>query len=200
MDISPIILEGARARLEPLELSHHEQLCEVGLDERLWRLTVLKVKTPGDMLKYIEMALAAEADGTALPFVIIEKTSNKIIGTSRFHNINLSQKRVDIGFTWLAVQWQRTGINPEAKYLMLKHAFEHFGCVRVEFKVNAVNEPSCRALLRIGAKHEGTLRNYMISTDGSPRDVAIFSIIDSEWPAIKARLEQRMASKSEGLV
>jgi len=192
MEIGPVILEGNRVRLEPLQESHHAQLCEIGLDERLWQLTVIKVRSPEDMAGYIQKALDARAAGTALPFVIVEKNTNKIIGTRRFHNINQAHRRLEIGFTWLSVPRQRIGINIEVKYLMLKHAFESMGCVRVEFKVNAVNETSRQALLRIGAKLEGVLRKYMISELNDARDVAIFSIIDSDWLDVKTSLGERL--------
>jgi len=192
MEIGPVILEGNRVRLEPLQESHHAQLCEIGLDERLWQLTVIKVRSPEDMAGYIQKALDARAAGTALPFVIVEKNTNNIIGTRRFHNINQAHRRLEIGFTWLSVPRQRIGINIEVKYLMLKHAFESMGCVRVEFKVNAVNETSRQALLRIGAKLEGVLRKYMISELNDARDVAIFSIIDSDWLDVKTSLGERL--------
>jgi RimJ/RimL family protein N-acetyltransferase len=192
MEIKIVTLEGNRVRLEPLQESHQAELCEIGLDVRLWQLTVNKVRTSEDMFRYIQGALDAQAAGTALPFVIVEKASDKIIGTTRYHNINQQHRRVEIGYTWLAVLWQRTGINTEVKYLMLNYAFEVWGCVRVEFRVNSINEPSRRALLRIGAKQEGVLRNYMISEHNDPRDVAIFSIIDSEWPDVKSNLSERL--------
>jgi RimJ/RimL family protein N-acetyltransferase len=192
MEFGPVILVGNRVRLEPLQESHHAQLCEIGLDERLWRLTIIKVRSPDDMARYIQKALDEQAAGTALPFVIVEKSSNRIIGTTRYHSLNQKHRRVEIGFTWLSVSWQRTGINTEGKYLMLKHVFESMGCIRVEFKVNAVNEPSRQALLKIGARQEGILRNYMISGEAGPQDVAIFSIINSEWQDVKAALERRL--------
>lgn len=192
MRVEPIILEGTHIRLAPLSLSHHGELCEVGLDERLWRLTTIRLETAEDMFSYIQTALQGQAEGTTLPFVMIEKASEKIVGTSRYHSINQAHRRLEIGFTWVAVPWQRSSINTEAKYLMLKHAFEEYGCVRVEFKADASNEPSCRALLRIGARQEGVLRQYVISTHKGVRDLALFSIIDREWPEIKANLEKKL--------
>ena len=192
MEVMPITLEGSHIRLAPLSLSHHAELCEVGLDERLWRLTTIRLKTAEDMLHYIQAALQGQADGTALPFVMIEKASEKIVGTSRYHSINHMHRRLEIGFTWVAVPWQRTAVNTEAKYLMLRHAFEQYGCVRVEFKADAGNEPSRRALLRLGAKPEAILRQYVISKDKGARDMALFSIIDREWPEVKAGLESKL--------
>ncbi len=190
--VEPITLEGTHVRLVPLALSHQATLCEVGLDERLWRLTTIRLKSAEDMLNYIQAALREQAEGTALPFVIVERASAKIVGTTRYHSINHTHRRLEIGFTWVAVPWQRSAVNTEAKYLMLKHAFEQLGCVRVEFKADADNEPSRRALLRIGATHEGVLRQYVISKDKGVRDMALFSIIDREWPQVKAHLERKL--------
>lgn len=192
MHIEPITLEGVRIRLVPLNLSHHASLCEVGLDERLWRATTIRVRTPEEMLAYIQTALQQQAEGTALPFAIVEKQSGKVIGTSRYHSINREHRRLEIGFTWIAVPWQGTGINTEAKYLMLKNAFERYKCVRVEFKADSRNEQSYRALTRIGAKQEGVLRSYAISGHKGERDLTVFSIIASEWPEVKAHLEERL--------
>lgn len=192
MSVEPVTLEGVYIRLIPLSFDHHPQLCEVGLDEELWRLTTIRLQTPEDMLKYMQTALRGQAEGVALPFVIIEKSSGKIIGTSRYHNINRRARRLEIGFTWIAVEWHRTPVNTEAKYLMLKHAFEEYQCVRVEFKADASNERSCRALIRIGAKQEAILRNYVVSSHKGLRDLVLFSIIDTEWPDVKVALEQKL--------
>lgn len=193
MRVEPLTLEGKLVKLAPLSLSHHARLCEVGLDEELWRLTTIRLQTPEDMLDYIQAALAEQAEGTSLPFAILEKSSGKVIGTSRYHSINITHRRLEIGFTWIAVAWQRTGVNTEAKYLMLRHAFEDLKCVRVEFKADSGNEPSCRALIRIGARQEGVLRNYKISSHKGVRDLALFSIIDTEWPEVKASLQKKLA-------
>jgi RimJ/RimL family protein N-acetyltransferase len=192
MRVEPITLEGIHIRLAPLTLSHHAALCEVGLDERLWRLTTIRLETAEDMFRYIQAALQGRAEGSTLPFVIIDKASEQIVGTSRYHHINQAHRRLEIGFTWIAVPWQRSGVNTEAKYLMLKHAFEAYQCVRVEFKADAGNEPSCRALLALGARQEGVLRQYVISNHKGVRDLALFSLIDCEWPAVKANLEKML--------
>ncbi|MEN3335348.1 MAG: N-acetyltransferase [Blastocatellia bacterium] len=192
MRVEPVTLEGLHIRLAPLTLSHHAALCEVGLDERLWQLTTIRLKTAEDMFRYIQAALQAQAEGLALPFVMIDKASEQIVGTSRYHHINPTHRRLEIGFTWIAVPWQRTRVNTEAKYLMLKQAFEAYQCVRVEFKADASNEPSCRALLRIGARQEGILRQYVVSNHKGVRDLALFSIIDREWPEVKANLEKML--------
>jgi RimJ/RimL family protein N-acetyltransferase len=192
MSIEPITLEGARVRLAPLSLYHHARLCEIGLDEQLWRSTTIRLQTSDDMFNYIQTALQSQAEGNALPFVIIEKDSDRVVGTTRYHSINQEHRRLEIGFTWIALRWQRTLVNTETKYLMLKHAFEHYRCVRVEFKADSGNEQSSRALIRIGAKQEGVLRKYMTSGHKGARDLILFSIIDTEWPEVKANLEGRL--------
>ena len=193
MPIESITLAGSHIRLAPLKLSHHARLCEIGLDKRLWRYTTIRLQTAEEMLQYIRVALTEQAEGTTLPFVIIEKDSDQIIGTTRYHNIISAHRRLEIGFTWIAVAWQQTAANTEAKYLMLKQAFEEYACVRVEFKADASNEPSCRALMRIGARQEGILRNYVVSDHKGIRDLVLFSIIDSQWPTVKANLEAKLS-------
>jgi N-acetyltransferase len=144
------------------------------------------------MLRYVQNALGSQAAGTALPFAIVLQATGEIVGTTRYHSIVREHRRVEIGFTWIGLPWQRSPVNTEAKYLLLTHAFEHAHCRRVEFKADSQNERSCQALLRLGATREGTLRQYMWSPHKGARDVAIFSIVDAEWPQVKARLEQRL--------
>ena len=196
MEIRPVTLEGRAVRLEPLTLAHHAEMCEAGLDFELWHWTTQNVRTPKDMLAYIEQALADQTRGTSLPFATIDRTSGKVIGSTRYLNIDVSNLRVEIGATWLAKIWQRTGANTEAKYLMLRHAFEKFGCIRVELKTDSLNQRSREAILRLGAQEEGTLRNHMLTWTGRIRHTVYYSIIDSEWPEVKARLEEMMARKT----
>lgn len=200
MPIEPVTLEGTYIRLVPLSLAHHGQMCEVGLDPDLWRLTTTLVRTPADMQTYIEVALKAQAAGTVLPFATIEKVSGKVVGSSRYANVDSTNRRLEIGWTWVAPPWQRSVVNTEAKYLMLRHAFEALGCIRVEFKTDSLNERSRQALLRIGAKEEGIFRNHMITPSGRIRHSVYFSIIDSEWPEVKVRLEAKIAhgSRAQG--
>src|SRR5688500_4130816 len=134
-----------------------------------------------------------QAEGTAVPLATIDKRTGLAVGSTRFANISPEHKRVEIGWTWIAPAWQRSAVNTEAKYLMLGHAFEVWRCGRVELKTNARNEQSRRAIVRIGAKEEGTLRNHMINPDGSFRDTVYFSIIESEWPEVKKSLEEKLA-------
>jgi RimJ/RimL family protein N-acetyltransferase len=174
-------------------MAHHQRLCEIGLDERLWRWTTIRLQTADDMREYIQTALNGETEGTALPFVILDKATDQLVGTTRFHSINQRHRRLEIGFTWIAPAWQRTAANTEAKYLMLRQAFETYHCVRVEFKADTGNEPSCRALRRLGATQEGILRNYVVSAHKGLCDLALFSIVESEWLTIKAHLEAKLS-------
>ncbi len=192
MGVGLVKLEGTFVRLVPMSLDHLDQLCEVGLDEGLWRFIPVRIKTREDMLQYIETALKWQAEGTALPFVTIEKTSNMLVGSTRYANIVPEHKRLEIGWTWVASHWQKTHVNTEAKYLMLKHAFETLGYNRVEFKTDSLNEKSRDALLGIGAKEEGIFRNHMVMPDGRLRHTVYFSIIRAEWNDVRKRLEQRM--------
>ena len=192
MIIAPVTLEGRHVRLEPLSQAHHAGLAAVGLDEELWRWIPTPVRTAEEMAAYIETALAEQARGVSLPFALIEKSSGRAIGCTRYGNIDRTHHRVEIGWTWVAPAWQRTGVNTEAKYLLLRHAFETLGCLRVELKTDSLNEKSRNAILRIGAREEGTFRNHMITASGRIRHTVYFSIVDSEWAAVKARLQTMM--------
>jgi RimJ/RimL family protein N-acetyltransferase len=194
MNVVPVTLEGRHARLEPLAKAHVAGLAEVGLDEELWRWIPTAVRTREEMAAYVETALDEQQRGVALPFAIVEKAAGRAIGSTRYGNIDRTHHRVEIGWTWVAREWQRTAINTEAKYLLLKHAFESLGCMRVELKTDSLNEKSRAAILRIGAKEEGTFRNHMITASGRIRHSAYYSIIDSEWPGVKARLETKLSS------
>ena len=194
MKLEPVTLEGRSVRLEPLKVSHHTALCEVGLDAELWRLIPYRVSTPDEMRDYIGSALEAQAAGTAIPFATVERASGRVIGSTRYMNIDAGNRHVEIGATWIAKPWQRTTINSEAKYLMLRHAFETLGCVRVELKTDALNQQSRQAIRRIGAREEGTLRQHMVTWSGRLRDTVYYSILDSEWPGVKAQLEQRLSA------
>lgn len=197
MNIEPVTLEGRFVRMEPLALSHLEQLCEAAFDEELWRYTTSVVERPEDLCEYIETALRAQEEGTALPFATIDKLSGRAIGSSRYAAIDRVNRHLEIGWTWVARDFQRTYVNTEAKYLMLAHAFEKLDCLRVEFKTDSLNEKSRRALLRIGAREEGTFRNHMIMPGGRIRHSVYFSIIDSEWPEVKSALEEKLHSRQE---
>jgi len=194
MDIHPVTLEGRHVRLAPLSLDHMAALCEVGLDEDLWRWTTTQVRTPDEMRRYLETALEEGARGISQPFVTIDNSSGRPVGSTRFGNIDRANRRVEIGWTWIAPAWQRTPVNTEAKYLMLGHAFETLGAIRVELKTDSLNERSRRAILRIGAREEGTFRNHMITHTGRIRHTVYYSIIESEWVAVKASLEEKLST------
>jgi len=192
MNVGPVTLEGRHVRLEPLSQAHQADLASVGLDENLWRWIPSPVGTPAEMSAYIATALEEQARGASLPFALIEKTSGRAIGCTRYGNIDRTHHRVEIGWTWVAPAWQRTTVNTEAKYLLLLHAFETLGCIRVELKTDSLNERSRAAILRIGAREEGTFRNHMITASGRIRHTVYFSILDSEWPGVKSRLQSMM--------
>jgi RimJ/RimL family protein N-acetyltransferase len=192
-DPRSVTLEGRHVRLEPLGQTHHAALCAIGLDPELWELIPYRVATPEDMAAYIQTALDAQAAGTALPFATVHVPSGQVIGSTRYMNIDRANRRMEIGATWIAAHWRRTAVNTEAKYLMLRHAFETLGCIRVELKTDALNHRSRNAIRRIGATEEGTLRQHVITWSGRFRDSVYFSILDSEWPRVKQDLEQKLA-------
>ena len=191
--LEPVTLAGRHVRLEPLSPGHVPALCEVGLDPELWRWTLAVIRTPEEMRGYVETALRERDEGRALPFATVDAESGRAIGSTRFGNVSMADGRVEIGWTWVARPWQRTPANTEAKYLMLRHAFETLGCVRVELKTDALNARSRAAILRVGAREEGILRKHMRSQGGRMRDTVYFSILDDEWPAARAGLEARLA-------
>ena len=190
--LEPVVLDGDFVRLEPMTLEHHAGLSEVGLDPEIWRYTLVVVKTPDEMRTYMESAMELQRDGTTLPFVTIERSSGRIVGSTRFGNYDPANRRIEIGWTWIAPPWQRTAINTEAKYLMLTHAFQKLGCVRVELKTDVLNTPSRKAMLRIGATEEGVLRKHSLVWDGRYRDSIYYSILDEEWPGVKQQLERML--------
>jgi len=192
MEISPVTLEGQHTSLEPLTLAHQEALIAAADDGELWNSTVTVVPARETMAEYIDAALQAQARGSELPFVIIRKATGKVVGTTRFYEIENKDRRVAIGYTWLSRSAQRTGVNTEAKLLLLTHAFETWQCNRVEFITDVLNQQSRAAILRLGAEEEGILRNHMIMPNGRCRDSVCFSIITSEWPQVKARLESKL--------
>lgn len=189
-------LEGGVVRLEPLRNEHSAALAEVGLDPSLWRWTTSVVKSEADMERYVEAAVAEQAAGLSLPFATIERMSGRIIGSTRFGSIAAAHRRVEIGWTWIGREWQRTAINTEAKLLMLAHAFEHWRCIRVELKTDVLNEKSRRAIERIGAREEGTLRRHMVTEEGRVRDTVYYSILADEWPAVRRDLEAKLAART----
>jgi len=190
-----VVLEGSVVRLEPMTLDHLSGLTEVGLDPEIWRLTTVMIQTAEEMRGYVESALELQRAGATLPFVTIERSTGRVVGSTRFGNYDPANRRIEIGWTWIARPWQRTAVNTEAKYLMLTHAFEMLQCVRVELKTDVLNKPSRKAMLRIGAIEEGVLRKHTLMWTGRYRDSIYYSILDEEWPDVKKQLE-RMLSRA----
>jgi RimJ/RimL family protein N-acetyltransferase len=192
--VKPITLEGSAVRLEPLGLEHAPLLWDVVKDhvEETFRWLPYSLATPQDFHREVEKALAELRGGVSVPFVTLEQSSGRAIGSTRYMNIDVSNRRVEIGSTWIAPAWQRTAINTEAKYLMIRHAFEQWGCLRVELKTDALNQKSRNAILRIGAQQEGALRQHLITHTGRVRDTVYFSILDKEWPQVKAQLQKQL--------
>lgn len=196
MQATPIILEGQYARLEPLTLAHEEDLARAAADGELWNTDVTIIPKPSGMKEYIEAALKALALGFELPFAIVRKTDSRsqVVGTTRFYDVFSGDRKAAIGYTWLGKSAQRTFVNTEAKLLLLTHAFETWRCVRVELITDVLNDQSRAAILRLGAKQEGVLRNHLILPSGRIRDSVVFSIIDSEWPEVKQGLVKRLSA------
>ena len=191
MEIHPVALIGRTVRLEPLSEMHIPDLAIAGRDEAIWKFMLYgNVTGEPDMRAWVCALLEAQQRGTDLPFAVIHVGSGKAIGSTRYMDIRGEHRSLEIGGTWYGVAFQRTAVNTECKYLLLRHAFEALSCIRVQFKTDQRNERSQRALERIGAVWEGTLRNHMILPDGSYRDSVYYSIIDAEWPNVRRRLEQ----------
>lgn len=181
-------LEGSLVRLEPLGLVHLDGLAEVAFDPALWRWTLARPTDREALEAWLRTALDNAAAGSEVPFATIDRASGRPIGSTRFLNIVPEHRRLEIGWTWVASAYQRTGANREAKRLQLEYAFETLGANRVEFKTDSLNERSRTALLGIGATFEGIFRNHMVMPEGRLRHSAYFSVIREEWPAVKARL------------
>ena len=195
MDVRPVTLTGMVVRLEPLGQGHADGLYAVARDSRIWRY--LPYDPSGsleDMRMWIAAALRERASGTQLPFAIIERATDQPVGSTRYTNISPRDHGLEIGGTWLATRVQRTALNTECKYLLLRHAFEELGAVRVQLKTDVRNDISQRAIERLGAVREGVLRKHMLVQNGYIRDSVMYSIVDSEWPAVKARLEGFLAA------
>jgi RimJ/RimL family protein N-acetyltransferase len=194
--VTPIKLSGSVVRLDPIRHEHAELFWEVAknnLDD-IFRWIPYRMQTRDDFQLLVAKALQEQERGESVVFTTVEIASGRVIGSTRFMNIDRNNRRVEIGSTWIAPAWQRTAVNTEAKYLMLRHAFEVWGCFRVELKTDALNEKSRNAILRVGAKEEGTLRRHVVTWTGRVRDSVYFSILDSEWPEVKARLEEKLRS------
>lgn len=192
MQVTPVTLQGRHVTLAPLTLEHADALAEVGLDPSLWQWIPNPVTTPQEMRAYVATALDEQERGVAVPFVILDRASGRPIGSTRYANIEPLHRRLEIGWTWYAPASQRTAANTETKLLLLTHAFETLRANRVELKTDALNERSRRAILRLGATQEGVFRRHVVCASGRVRDTVYFSIIDSEWPAVRAGLRLRL--------
>jgi N-acetyltransferase len=186
--IEPATLEGWHATLEPLAREHEADLRSAAADGELWQLWYTSVPAPDKTGAYIGAALRMRAELGAMPFAVRENVSAKIVGCTRYFNVDAANRRLEIGHTWYAARAQRTAINTECKLLLLSHAFEKLKCIAVEFRTHWFNHASREAIARLGAKQDGVLRNHQLAPDGSYRDTVVFSIIESEWPAVKRHL------------
>ena len=193
MEVKPVVLTGNHVRLEPMTEAHVPSLAEIGVGQSFWDFMLYgNINTVDDMRNWVLDILARETKGTDLPFVAIHLESSKVAGATRYLNIVPHDRGLEIGGTWYGSEFQRTVVNTECKYLLLGHAFETLGCIRVQLKTDQRNERSQRAIERIGAVKEGVLRNHMILPDGRYRHSVFYSILDTEWPEVKKRLEEMM--------
>jgi N-acetyltransferase len=191
-DMEPVIT-GTSVILEPLQTHHATALLAAAADGELWNLTFTVVPNADSIARYIEHAIAGRTGGKVMPFAIVRRDDQRVVGSTRFWKIDRINRKLEIGHTWLAQSSQRTGVNTEGKYLLLRHAFDVMSCVRVQFTTDELNEKSRAAILRIGAKEEGIVRHERIMPDGRKRNSVRFSIIDTEWPEVRAALELKMA-------
>ncbi len=192
MQVVPVTLEGKLVQLEPLSMDHLSALTEAASDQRIWQWWTDRMESEDDLCRYIQTGLDTAAAGTAMPWATRSKKDNRVIGATRFADIHAGYRTLEIGWTWMHPGYQRTGINVEAKFLQLRHAFEAMGARRVAFKTHHQNLTSQNAIQALGAKPEGVFRNHYIMHDGTPRHSYWYSIIAEEWPEVKDNLEQRM--------
>ena len=197
MEITPVTLTGCVVRLEPLSLAHIPDLAEAGDDPAIWEHMLYGNLTDEPAMRaWVEMMLDWQSRGADLPFAVVHVGSGRAVGATRYLNIERHNRGLEIGGTWYGAAYQRTAVNTESKYLLLRHAFEDLGCIRVQFKTDERNLRSQKAIERLGAVKEGVLRSHMVRPDGSVRDSVYYSILDREWPGVKARLEAMLASSS----
>jgi len=191
--LEPVTLTGVLVSLEPLHADHHDELVEAVRDGALWELWYTSVASPETMRTDIESKLAQQAAGTMQPFAVRRLDTGAAVGVTTYCNIDADTPRLEIGYTWTAASAQRTGINAESKLLLLGHAFDVLGCLAVEFRTHWHNARSRAAIARLGAKQDGVLRNHRRMPDGSLRDTVVFSILDTEWSAVRNGLRHRLA-------
>ena len=194
MEVKPIVLQGKHVRLEPMTEAHIPGLAEIGVGQTFWDFMLYgNMSSVDDMRNWVLDILGRAKKGTDLPFAVIHLASGRVAGATRYLNIMPKDRGLEIGGTWYGPEFQRTLVNTECKYLLLRQAFETLGCIRVQLKTDLRNERSQRAIERIGAVREGVLRNHMILPDGRYRHSVFYSILDTEWPAVKKRLEEMLA-------
>lgn len=194
MEVKPVVLTGQHVRLEPLTEEHAPGLAEIGAGQTFWDFMLYgNINTVDDMRNWVRDILDRAEKGTDLPFVAIHLASGRVAGATRYLNIMPRDRGLEIGGTWYGPEFQRTALNTECKYLLLRHAFEALGCIRVQLKTDLRNERSQKAIERIGAVKEGVLRNHMILPDGRYRHSVFYSILDTEWPEVKKRLEEMLS-------
>ena len=186
--IEPVTLTGSKVILEPLSLEHLDGLISAVKDGELWKLWFTSIPSPEKAEGYIKTALEMRENAGAMPFIVRDRESNKIIGCTRYFNVDEVNQRLEIGYTWYSESYQRTAVNTECKYLLLSHAFEKLDAIAVEFRTHWHNHKSRAAIARLGAKQDGVLRNHQRTADGSYRDTVVFSIINLEWPAVRQSL------------
>ncbi len=194
MEVKPVVLTGQHVRLEPMTEAHVPGLAEIGAGQTFWDFMLYgNINTVDDMRNWVQDILGRAEKGTDLPFVAIHLASGRVAGATRYLNIMPRDRGLEIGGTWYGPEFQRTALNTECKYLLLQHAFETLGCIRVQLKTDLRNERSQKAIERIGAVKEGVLRNHMILPDGRYRHSVFYSILDTEWPEVKKRLEEMLS-------
>ena len=193
MEVEPVVLTGNFVRLEPLTIAHAPALAEIGIGQTFWDFMLYgNINTVEDMHNWVLDILSRAEKGTDLPFVAVHLASGRVAGATRYLNIVPKDRGLEIGGTWYGTEFQRTAVNTECKYLLMKHAFETLKCIRLQLKTDSRNERSQKAIERIGAVKEGILRNHMILPDGRFRNSVFYSVLDTEWPDVKKRLEEMM--------
>lgn len=193
MEVKPVVLQGQHVRLEPMTEEHVPGLAEIGVGQSFWDFMLYgNMNSVDDMRNWTRDILLRAQRGSDLPFAVIHLASGRVAGATRYLNIMPRDRGLEIGGTWYGLEFQRTPVNTECKYLLLQHAFETLGCIRVQLKTDQRNERSQKAIERLGAVREGVLRNHMILPDGRYRHSVFYSILDTEWPAVKSRLEEML--------
>jgi RimJ/RimL family protein N-acetyltransferase len=196
--VAPVVLRepGALVRLEPLRPRHAPDLLEAGRDDAIWTYLMTRPRTLEDYRAWIDEAVRAEASGRELPFAVVLEADGRAIGSTRYEDLSPAHRALEVGWTWYGAPWQRTEANTRCKHLILRHAFEALGAVRVQLKADARNARSLAAIERIGATREGVLRRHRILPDGFVRDSVVFSVVAEEWPRVKAGLEARLPARA----